>query len=276
MQATARVALILLTLVSATLAAGCTGADGAAAAGCTLDERAMPARAPPDHAANETVILEITRDHGTEAIKRVNATVEAGDSVLDVLMRHAEVETAYGGGFVKAIDGIESRFPDAQVDWFFEVDGHTAMVGAADVDVAAGDHVHWDYRTWGPAQPPGHFNSFPWSEADGFYTSNVQLPPDASVIASPWNGSWPDGPATLTATPGEAPWDIIPWATEDSGALTACGRTFEAPWTLVARADPTGSQRALFVADARLDVTDPGAGHAWIHHDGTTYEVELP
>lgn len=258
MPAGGRVALLLTTLLAATLAAGCTTQESTRAA-CTLEQRQMPPRDPAAAASDDKVLLEVTRDHGTVALKRVNATVGPDDSVLDVLMRHAEVETAYGGGFVVAIDGLRSGGPDAQTDWFYEVDGASPMIGAADYDVASGDHIHWDYRAWGPTAAPGHFNSFPWNDA----------------ASSDGTDSWPEGPAVVVATASEAPWDLLPWADATDGTLTACGRTFDAPWTLQARADPLGSQRVLLVGDDAAH-DEPAVGHAWIHHDGTTYEVELP
>lgn len=254
-----RVVILLATVLAATMAAGCTTPSDSALASCTLEARDMPVWTAPDDAAEGTIALEITRDHGTELLKRVNATAQPGDSVLDVLMRHADVTTAYGGGFVTAIDGLESGYPDAQTDWFYEVNGASAMVGAADHDAAADDHIHWDHRAWGPAAPPGHFNSLPWQQA---------TPIDASA-------DWPDGPGVRTATADDAPWDLLSWAAHDGGRLTACGQSFDAPWTLTARADPIGSQRVLVIGD-EIPAEPPAAGHAWIHHGDTTYEVSLP
>lgn len=257
MQGILRTGLLLNGLLAVMLA-GCLGGGDPARAACILDER--PIALHPDSAGpvQDIAILEITRDHGTVPLKRTNATAQAGDSVLDVLMRHAEVETGYGGGFVEAIDGLASGYPDEQVDWFFEVNGITAQVGAADVDVKAGDHIHWDFRAWGAAAPAGHFNSFPWHQAS----------------RSVWQGSWPAEPAVVAASADEAPWDVVPWAATSGGTLVACGRSFDAPWALLARADPPGSQRALFVGDA-LSGDLPSAGHAWIQHAGATYEVEI-
>lgn len=69
-------------------------------------------------------------------------------SVLDALRATSTVETAYGGGFVNAIDGLSSD-RSGQRDWFFYVNGVSPGRGADQQRLRAGDWVWWDYHPWG-------------------------------------------------------------------------------------------------------------------------------
>ncbi len=73
-------------------------------------------------------------------------------SAMAALMEVAEVETAYGGGFVNAINGVRSGYAGSQktkADWFFYVNGIQSNVGALDYKLHDGDVQHWDFHGWG-------------------------------------------------------------------------------------------------------------------------------
>jgi hypothetical protein len=73
-------------------------------------------------------------------------------SAMAALMEVAEVETAYGGGFVNAINGVRSGYAGTQktkADWFFYVHGIQSNVGALDYKLHDGDIQHWDFHGWG-------------------------------------------------------------------------------------------------------------------------------
>ena len=55
-------------------------------------------------AADGGATLWVTRETGAEVV--VTAQVPAGDSALQALDRHADVETLYGGRFVQAVNGL--------------------------------------------------------------------------------------------------------------------------------------------------------------------------
>lgn len=90
----------------------------------------------------------VTRDVGTQVLTDSNVTVPEGATAMDALRRVANVSTAYGGGFVQAIDGLESGYPDSKLDWFYHVDTRLADVGAAERALDDGDLVLFDYRPW--------------------------------------------------------------------------------------------------------------------------------
>lgn len=99
-----------------------------------------------DEEVNARVL--VTREVGTERIADENLTLREGSSAMDALRAVAEVQTSHGGGFVEAIDGIESRYPDRKVDWFYHVNTTLAGVGAAQYTVHDGDLILFDYRSW--------------------------------------------------------------------------------------------------------------------------------
>lgn len=98
----------------------------------------------------------VTRDVGTDVLVDENVTLPEGASAMDALRRVANVSTRYNGGFVQAVDGLESRYPDAKVDWFYHVDTRLADVGAAQHTVADGETILFDYRPWNRSMALGH------------------------------------------------------------------------------------------------------------------------
>jgi len=138
-----------------------------------------PPPAPPAErpdATGETVHLWITRDFGGQTLFAEEVAIEADDTVMDVLMRYGgEVKTAYGGGFVEAIQGLASAYrpgddTSKKLDWFYYVNGTMADIGAAEFPVKAGDVIWWDYHDW------SHYARVP--AAVGSYPHPFQLPPD--------------------------------------------------------------------------------------------------
>jgi hypothetical protein len=98
---------------------------------------------PP--AATGGATLWVTRDEGAKVL--LTARVPAGDTVLQALDRHADVETSYGGRFVQAVNGMAGSLGQ-QRDWFFFVNGIEPGVGSDDIELREGDVAWWDYRDW--------------------------------------------------------------------------------------------------------------------------------
>lgn len=118
-------ALLAAAAAVAALLAGCGGEAGGAEQG--------------------KASLWITRDRGETVI--LEREIGAGGTVLQALREHAEVDTAHGGRFVRAIDGLESSL-DEGTDWFYFVNGLLADRGAAEYRVRPGDVIWWDHRSW--------------------------------------------------------------------------------------------------------------------------------
>lgn len=99
------------------------------------------------------VRVTVTRDFGATVLKEQRVRVREGSTAMDALLEAAEVETAYGGGFVQGIDGLRSGYQSGlgdgeKVDWFFYVNGHMADVGADDYTLRDGDWLVFDYHSW--------------------------------------------------------------------------------------------------------------------------------
>jgi Domain of unknown function (DUF4430) len=110
--------------------------------------------------------LWITRDRGTTVL--FEGRVGAGQTVLQALRSRADVETAYGGRFVKAIDGLRGSL-DGGHDWFYFVNGVAPDRGAAEVRLRDGDIAWWDYRRWaGDAEVQVVVGAFPEPLVNGY------------------------------------------------------------------------------------------------------------
>ena len=151
-----------LLLVLIMFAGGCSGAPAA------------PAGEP-----GAAVSLWVTRDFGAEALFHADLEIRANQSVLALLHEHLEVETEYGGGFVNAIEGLESGYSSEagasrqMVDWFFYVNGILSGQGAAEYVPVAGDVIWWDYRPWGDISfTPAVVGAFPQPFSGGYRGNN--------------------------------------------------------------------------------------------------------
>lgn len=101
-----------------------------------------------DVPAERGATLVVTRDYGRLRLAgpRV-AKPESGLTALRQLQAAATTETAYGGRFVTAINGLKQNVRTGH-DWLFYVDGEEAQVGAAAMRPRAGQVVQWDYHPW--------------------------------------------------------------------------------------------------------------------------------
>ncbi len=89
--------------------------------------------------------LWVTRDRGAEVL--VSASVPAGVTAIQALRSEADVDTSFGGRFVRSIEGV-SGDAGAKRDWFYFVNGIEADRGAAEYRLRPGDVLWWDYRSW--------------------------------------------------------------------------------------------------------------------------------
>jgi len=91
---------------------------------------------------------------------------------MTALKKVAEVETAYGGGFVNAISGVRSGFTGTQqtmTDWFLYINGIQAKTGALDYKLNDGDIQHWDFHVWSFRQSvPAIIGDFPEPFGHGY------------------------------------------------------------------------------------------------------------
>ncbi len=110
--------------------------------------------------------LTVTRDYGTKKVADSrHVSVREGDSVLRMMQRRLDVKTAYGGGFINSIEGLESGYTESRRnrrDWFFYVNGVESSEGVSQVRVRPDDSVWWDYHDWSAVRRvPAVVGSYP-------------------------------------------------------------------------------------------------------------------
>jgi hypothetical protein len=190
-----------------------------------------------------SVELTVTREYGAVPVLRRSPEAKESDTVMRLLEGSAEIETRYGGGYVRSIDGVaEAERGGDPYDWFFYVDGVESPTGAADVDVQGGEQIWWDYRDWAATDHvPAVVGSWPAPFTDGvagkphpvvvecagakrgsFRTNAVQKEPQVG---------WSDAcSATRAALEGEG---VTPASGSPKGAI----RVLVGPWDRL-REDP--------------------------------------
>jgi hypothetical protein len=96
-----------------------------------------------------TVELTVTREFGAVKLGESSGEANESDTVMRFLEGEDEIETRYGGGYVKSIDGASETERDGRpYDWFFFVDGLESPIGAAEVSLEGGERIWWDLRDW--------------------------------------------------------------------------------------------------------------------------------
>jgi Domain of unknown function (DUF4430) len=187
-----------------------------------------------------SVDLTVTRDFGATKVAESSGEADESDTVMRFLEKEVEIETRYGGGYVKSIDGLEeSNRGGHPYDWFFWVDGVISPTGAAEVPLEGGEKIWWDIHNWA-----------------------------ASEGAPAVVGSWP-APFT-TGWEGHAPVVVV----ECEGGGAACGTVTEAlegEGVKVASGSPKSAIRVLVGpwsqvrSDAAAGLVDKGPGESGIY-----------
>ncbi len=150
---------VSLSLLPLLLLPGCSP-DGSGDAATPEDTAANLSAAPAQ------VRIVATLDFGASTMFDVAIPFDDGTTAMDALREVAEVDTAYGGGFVRGINGTGS---EQGGDWFYYVNGFLARTGAGDYRLHDGDTVHWDFHD--PAAYRGvsaTLGSFPLAYVNGY------------------------------------------------------------------------------------------------------------
>jgi hypothetical protein len=156
-----KLSLLLLLLLPASLTA------------CSAHAAGTPAGAPAGVSAGTiNVRAVITRDFGKEVLSDKTLDLPEKSSAMEALSGVAQIETAYNGGFVKGIDGINSKYQgaaSAKQDWFVFINGMLANTGALDYSLHTGDIEQWDFHTWSFHQSiPAVIGHFPQPFKQGY------------------------------------------------------------------------------------------------------------
>lgn len=125
------------------------------------------------------VDLVVTKDFGHNKMFAKNVGLVKDEVGMEVLFRNLDIQTAYGGGFVNAINGLESKFTfytgsqRKKLDWFYWVNGILAPIGIAEYRPQPGDTIWWDYHDWSTTMfIPSVIGSYPQPFKSGFWGKN--------------------------------------------------------------------------------------------------------
>lgn len=125
------------------------------------------------------VDLIVTTDYGHNKIFAKNVGLVKDEVGMEVLFRNLDIQTAYGGGFVNAINGIESQYTfftgknRKKVDWFYWVNGILAPIGIAEYKPQPGDVIWWDHHNWSTTMfVPAVIGAYPQPFKNGFWGKN--------------------------------------------------------------------------------------------------------
>jgi hypothetical protein len=174
-----------------------------------------------------TVDLTVTREFGAVKMSESSGEANESDTVMRFLEGENEIETRYGGGYVKSIDGVsEDERGGHPYDWFFYVNGIESPIGAAEASLQGGEKIWWDNHNW---------------------STSEHVP---AVV-----GSWP-APFT-TGWEGHDPVVVVECEEGDPACATVIA-TLEGEGVKLAKAAPKGAIRVLVGAWADLR-SDPAA-----------------
>jgi hypothetical protein len=117
-----------------------------------------------------SVDLSVSREFGADPVVTDAVEANESDTVMRILEGSASIETRYGGGYVRSIEGIAETQRDGDpYDWFFFVDGVESPVGAAEYPLSGGERIWWDFRDWKATNHvPAVVGSWPAPFTDGY------------------------------------------------------------------------------------------------------------
>lgn len=144
---------LLLLLVPTLVMGGCQGQN------------------PQNPGAHAAVRVVATQDFGRQLMFDQTVELTPGTPAIEALQQVAAVETAYGGGFVNAIDSVRSGFGQGLTrDWFVYFNGIAAGAGALNYGCQDGDVQSWDFHDWAFRMfVPALVGSFPEPFLHGYH-----------------------------------------------------------------------------------------------------------
>jgi hypothetical protein len=144
--------------------------------GRPADENAAARKASGDIGSPYKIDLVVTNNYGHQEMFNKEVGLVKDEVGMEVLFRNLDIATAYGGGFVNEINGLESGFTfytgeeRRQEDWFYWVNGILAPVGVAEYRPQPGDVIWWDYHDWSVTMfIPAVVGSYPQPFKNGFW-----------------------------------------------------------------------------------------------------------
>lgn len=147
--------------------------------GTPADTNSSSYKAAGDIESPYHVNLTVTRDYGHTKMFGKEVGLVKDEVGMEVMFRNLDIQTAYGGGFVNKINGLESKYTfytgseRKKLDWFYWINGILAPVGVAEYRPQAGDEIWWDYHNWDVTMfIPAVIGSYPQPFKNGFLGKN--------------------------------------------------------------------------------------------------------
>lgn len=144
--------------------------------GLPADENSIERKASGDIGSPYKTKLVVTNNYGHQEMFNKEVGIVKDEVGMEVLFRNLDITTAYGGGFVNEINGLESGFTfytgdeRKKEDWFYWVNGILAPVGIAEYTPQPGDVIWWDYHDWSVTMfIPAVVGSYPQPFKNGFW-----------------------------------------------------------------------------------------------------------
>ncbi|MYL55094.1 DUF4430 domain-containing protein [Pontibacillus yanchengensis] len=95
----------------------------------------------------EKVQVTISKNNGEETIEEKELSIEAGQTVFEIMDENFKLETDKSGGFITAVEGVKAKEED-KMAWFYSVNGKEAEVGAKEYELQPGDTISFDMHSW--------------------------------------------------------------------------------------------------------------------------------
>src|ERR1700742_3934518 len=176
-----------------------------------------------------SVDLTVTRDFGATKVTEASGEGNESETGMRFLEKEAEIQTRYGGGYVKSIDGLEESERDGHpYDWFFWVNGVISPTGAAEVPLEGGEKIWWDIHNWSASEgAPAVVGSWPAPFTTGWEGH-------APVVVVECDGG---GAACATVTKALEGEGVKVGSAGSSGGSKSAIRVLVGPWSQI-RSDP--------------------------------------
>jgi hypothetical protein len=201
-----------------------------------------------------TVDLTVTREFGAVKMSEASGEANESDTVMRFLEGEDEIETRYGGGYVKSIDGVsEDERGGHPYDWFFYVNGLESPVGAAEVSLTGGEQIWWDVHDWSASEHvPAVVGSWPAPFTTGWEghdpTVFVECLGGGAACGATARALEAEGVKVGGAAGGKAP----------NGAI----RVLVGPWARL-RSDPAAGSLEGGPAESGIYADFEGSGGSW-------------
>lgn len=125
---------------------------------------------------NEVVSLIVSKHFGNEVIYNEVLTYKEDQSIMELMEVNLDIKTAYNGGFINSINGLESGYTDkkskTKTDWFYYVNGFLSQVGSLEYYLKPNDVIVWDYHDWSKKYVSSSVGAYPYDLLNGYGDSN--------------------------------------------------------------------------------------------------------